>query len=127
MYKFEISENLENILKKLAKKDKELHQKIDAPPLTKVRGLIGARFLDARSVPRSKERGFQTLRHKQVLNKINEIINSSDVEHYKNLRYNMKDSKRSHIGHFVLVFQYNKLANSILFDDFDHHDNIYRK
>ncbi|MEK6792248.1 MAG: hypothetical protein AABX96_02770 [Nanoarchaeota archaeon] len=31
-----------------------------------MRGLIGARFLDARSVPRSKERGFQTLRHKVV-------------------------------------------------------------
>ncbi len=44
--------------------NKVVNQKIDAPPRTKVRGLIGARFLDARSVPRSKERGFQTLRHK---------------------------------------------------------------
>jgi len=29
-------------------------------------GLNGARFLDAQSVPRSKERGFQTLRHQKI-------------------------------------------------------------
>ena len=38
------------------------------------------------------------------LKKINEIINCEDVEHYKNLTYNMKDSKRVHVGHSVLVF-----------------------
>ena len=48
-------------------------------------------------------------------------------EHYKNLRYDMKDSKRVHIGHFVLIFRYKKDENLILlFDDFEHHDNIYR-
>jgi len=65
--------------------------------------------------------------YEQLLKKIDEIINSYNVENYKNLRYNMKDSKRAHIGHFVLVFQYNKKINMILFDDFDHHDNIYKK
>lgn len=64
--------------------------------------------------------------HQQIIKKINEIVNSSDIEHYKNLRYDMKDSKRSHIGHFVLVFKYEKSKNLILFDDFDHHDNIYK-
>jgi len=39
----------------------------------------------------------------------------------------MKDSKHVHIGHFVLVFQYKKEENLIDFDDFDHHDNIYKK
>jgi len=63
--------------------------------------------------------------YEQVLKKIDEVINSRDVEHYKNLRYNMKDSKRAHIGHFVLVFQYDKKNNVIRFDDFDHHDKIY--
>jgi len=63
--------------------------------------------------------------YEQVLKKINEIVNSSDVEHYKNLRYNMKYSKRAHIGHFVLVFQFFKSKNLINFDDFDHHDRIY--
>ena len=60
-----------------------------------------------------------------VMNKIAEIANSSDVEHYKNLRYNMKDSKRVHIGHFVLVFSYDKTKDFISFEDYDHHDKVY--
>jgi len=63
----------------------------------------------------------------QVLKKINEIINSPDVEHYKNLRYDLKDKKRVHIGHFVLVFEFDKANNLIIFSDFDHHDIIYKK
>jgi len=65
--------------------------------------------------------------YNQVLKKIDELIHSENVEHYKSLRHNMKDSKRVHIGHFVLVFQYKKEENLIDFDDFDHHDNIYKK
>jgi len=88
MYNFEVSENLEKILNRLSKKDKDQYNKI--------------------------------------LKKIDEVINSKNVEHYKNLRYNKKDSKRVHIGHFVLIFQYKKEENLILFDDFDHHDTIYK-
>lgn len=62
--------------------------------------------------------------YEQVLNKINEVINSSDIEHYKNLRYDLKDKKRVHIGHFVLVFKFNKVNNLIEFDDFDHVKNF---
>ena len=65
--------------------------------------------------------------YEQILKKIEEIINNPNIEHYKNLRYNIKDSKRVQIGHFVLVFQFDKTKNLILFDDFDHHDNIYKK
>ena len=89
MYNYKISEKLQEIMLKLSKKDKSLHE--------------------------------------QLLKKIGEITNSFNVEHYKNLRYNMKDSKRVHIGHFVLVFQFNKNNNEMRFDDFDHHDNIYKK
>ena len=89
MHNFKVSDNLQDILKKLSKKDKSLHE--------------------------------------QVLRKMNEIIHSTDIEHYKNLRYNMKDSKRVHLGHFVLVFQFDKANNIVNFDDFDHHDNIYKK
>ena len=63
----------------------------------------------------------------QVLNKIEEVIRVDDVEHYKNLRYDMKDKKRVHIGHFVLVFRFLKLKNKVIFEDFDHHDNIYKR
>lgn len=65
--------------------------------------------------------------YEQVLKKIDEVINCYDVEHYKNLRYNMKDKKSVHIGHFVLVFQFLKSESKIKFLDFDHHDNIYKK
>lgn len=41
--------------------------------------------------------------YEAIINKIQEIISCVDVEHYKNLRYDMKISKRVHIGHFVLV------------------------
>ncbi len=89
MYRFKLSEHLQDILKRLSRKDNQLYER--------------------------------------VLAKINEVIYCYDIEHYKNLRYNLKDSKRVHVGHFVLVFQYNKGDNEILFDDFDHHDTIYKK
>ncbi len=88
MYDYEISENLQEIMIKLSKKNRPLYE--------------------------------------QLLKKIEEVINSYDIEHYKNLRYNMKDSKRVQLGHFVLVFQFDKKNNKIRFDNFDHHDNIYK-
>ncbi len=65
--------------------------------------------------------------YEQVMKKIEEVMTSSDVEHYKNLRHNMKDKKRVYIGHFVLVFKFIKNEKKIIFLDFDHHDKIYSK
>ena len=89
MYDYEIIPSLKNKLNKLAKKDKNLYEKI--------------------------------------LKKIEEVINSNDIEHYKNLRYDLKDKKRVHVWHFVLVFSFLKSQNKIIFQDFNHHDNIYKK
>ncbi|MBI4158678.1 addiction module toxin RelE [Candidatus Woesearchaeota archaeon] len=62
-----------------------------------------------------------------ILKKVQEIINSSDIEHYKNLKHGMKELKRVHIaGSFVLVFHYEKNKDFISFIDYDHHDKIYR-
>lgn len=61
----------------------------------------------------------------RVFKKMGEIANSYNVESYKNLRYDSKECKRVHIGHFVLIFRFDKKNNLIIFDDFDHHDNIY--
>ena len=63
----------------------------------------------------------------RIIKKINDIINSESIKHYKNLRYDLKEFKRVHIGEKVLVFKYNKNDNLISFEDFDHHDNIYRR
>lgn len=64
--------------------------------------------------------------YENLLNKMEEIINSPDIEHYKNLRYDLKEFKRAHVGHFVLAFKFDKINNLVLFTDFDHHDKIYR-
>ena len=66
------------------------------------------------------------LTYERIIKKIEELTNSNNIEHYKNLRYNMKDYKRVHIGHFVLVFSFDESKNLISFEDFDHHDNIYK-
>ena len=65
--------------------------------------------------------------YNQIRKKISEVINSEGVEHYKNLRHDLKNFKRVHIGHFVLIFRFDKNKNIISFEDFDHHDNIYSK
>ena len=65
-----------------------------------------------------------------IYKKVKQIINSDEntIEHYKNLRYSQKNEKRVHIDKsFVLTFKYVKEKKFILFLDFDHHDNIYKK
>ena len=88
MYAFKVSAHLQDIMKKLSEKDKNLYDRL--------------------------------------LGKMQEVISSDSIEHHKNLRYNLKDAKRVHLGHFVLVFQYSSGAKEIIFDDFDHHDTIYK-
>ena len=67
----------------------------------------------------------------EIINKkIKQIINSDSVsiEHYKNLKHDLKDFKRIHIdSSFVLVFKVDIKNNFLLFVDFDHHDKIYKK
>ena len=65
--------------------------------------------------------------HNQVIKKIEEVITVSDMDHYKNLRYDFKDSKRAHIGHFVLIFSYDASTDLVSFENLDHHDNIYER
>lgn len=63
----------------------------------------------------------------QVLNKISEITNSKDIDHYKNLRKPLQHLKRVHIkGHFVLTFRYIESEDKIVFYNFGHHDEVYR-
>lgn len=64
--------------------------------------------------------------YEQLLNKMEEIRNTADVEHYKNLKYDLRDFKRAHVGHFVVVFKFDKMNNLIFFSDFDHHDKVYK-
>ena len=63
----------------------------------------------------------------RIIKKIQEIINSNSIEHYKNLKHDLKDYKRVHIKESVLIFSFNQSKNLIIFEDFDHHDKIYLK
>lgn len=66
----------------------------------------------------------------QIINKkIKQIISFSPetINHYKNLRNELKQYKRVHIDNsFVLIFKVDIRNNFILFTDFDHHDKIYK-
>lgn len=92
MFDFAYSEELEEVLSKLYKKDR--------------------------------------VRYNAVLKKIEEIV-SQDLDtimHYKNLRHDLSDQKRVHIGeNFVLTFQVFVKENFILFLRFKHRDDIYKK
>jgi YafQ family addiction module toxin component len=62
---------------------------------------------------------------KIIENKIEEII--KNPHHYKNLRRPLQDLKRVHIDRsFVLVFSVDEKNKTILFENYEHHDNIYR-
>lgn len=65
--------------------------------------------------------------YERVWRKIEEIVNSYNVDNYKNLRHDLKNFKRVQIGEKVLIFKFDKMNNLILFLDFDHHDKIYLK
>ena len=66
--------------------------------------------------------------YKAIMGKIDEILACNDVNHYKNLRNPLQHLKRVHIkSSFVLTFRYIESENKVIFYDFDHHDNIYKK
>ena len=60
-----------------------------------------------------------------VRNKLTQIINSDIlfINHFKNLRGNLKAYKRVHVGSFVLMFKVEK--DTVIFDRFRHHDDAY--
>lgn len=65
--------------------------------------------------------------YEAVMKKIKEIAGSGNIEHYENLQYNMKESKEVHLGHFVLVFSYDKANDFVSFEDYEHHDKIFKR
>jgi len=61
-----------------------------------------------------------------VVKKIREI--KKNPERYKPLKYGLKEYRRVHImKSFVLVFKINYRQNKIIFEDFDHHNKIYKR
>lgn len=68
-------------------------------------------------------------KYEQILKKIDEIVSldSETINHYKNLRYDLSNQKRVHIGeNFVLTFEVDTKNNFILFINFEHRDSVYK-
>ena len=60
-----------------------------------------------------------------IAKKVEEIV--QNPHRYKNLRPPLQDWKRVHIDkHFVLTFSIDEENQTIILEDFDHHDNIYK-
>ncbi len=60
-----------------------------------------------------------------IIRKVEEIIKNPN--RYKNLRRPLQNWKRVHIDkHFVLTFSIDENAKTVILEDFDHHDNIYK-
>lgn len=58
--------------------------------------------------------------------KINQIskLDYKEIQHFKNLKNNLKEFKRVHIGSFVLIFKVKD--DTIYFVRFEHHDKAYK-
>ena len=67
------------------------------------------------------------LAHYNIVSKKIEQILINPEHKYKELHYDMKGINRVHIGHFVLVFIIDHNKKTISFEDYDHHDNIYKE
>jgi len=61
---------------------------------------------------------------RKIIQKIIETDSTVINERFKNLRYT-SHLKRVHIGSFVLTFRLE--GDTVIFEDFDHHDLIYKK
>jgi len=60
-----------------------------------------------------------------IAKKSEEIV--IDPNRYKNLRYPLNNWKRVHIDrHFVLTFSIDEETKTVILEDYDHHDKIYK-
>ncbi len=64
--------------------------------------------------------------HYQIVRRKMEWILANPEHKYKDLHYSMKGINRVHVRHFVLTFRIDPAKKMIYFEDYDHHDNIYR-
>jgi YafQ family addiction module toxin component len=63
--------------------------------------------------------------YSKVRNKMDSIL-ENPKHSYKFLHHDMKGVSRVHVGHFVLVFVIDHKNKTVSFEDYDHHDNIYK-
>ena len=60
-----------------------------------------------------------------ISKKIYEIC--ENPQHYKNLKKPIQHLKRAHVdSNFVLLFSVDETSRTVIIEDYDHHDKIYR-
>lgn len=65
-------------------------------------------------------------KHYEIVSKKIGWILANPEHRYKDLHYSLKGIKRAHIGHFVLIFRVDTANKIVSFEDYDHHDKIYK-
>jgi YafQ family addiction module toxin component len=60
-----------------------------------------------------------------IIKKLEEI--TEDPHRFKPLSNIMKGFRRVHFGSFVLVYSIDEKNRTVILEDFDHHDNVYRR
>ncbi|PKP59264.1 MAG: addiction module toxin RelE [Candidatus Altiarchaeales archaeon HGW-Altiarchaeales-1] len=63
--------------------------------------------------------------YQRIIDKMQDIL--ENPQRYKHLGHDMKGECRVHIGSYVLTFEINENEKMVVFLDYDHHDNIYKK
>jgi YafQ family addiction module toxin component len=59
-----------------------------------------------------------------IAKKIKEI--ADDPHAYKPLRFPLAGKRRMHIGSCVLVFSIDEARKTVVLEDYEHHDEVYR-
>ncbi|MCA9486171.1 addiction module toxin RelE [Candidatus Woesearchaeota archaeon] len=61
-----------------------------------------------------------------LLKKRDEVMNNSDLNHYKNLKYDLKQYKRVHVNDSYVILFFGD-DGTVYFVDYEHHDKVYKK
>ncbi len=59
-----------------------------------------------------------------IAKKVEEI--ADDPHAYKPLRFPLAGLRRVHIGSYVLLFSVDEARKTIILEDYEHHDRVYR-
>lgn len=62
---------------------------------------------------------------KAITKKLEEVV--ENPHRFKPLSNIMRGFRRVHFGSFVLVYFIDEKNKTVILEDFDHHDNIYRR
>ncbi|MFW6014520.1 MAG: addiction module toxin RelE [Nanoarchaeota archaeon] len=60
-----------------------------------------------------------------VMKKIDEILTCENIDHYKNLKYDLKKYKRVHVNDSYVILFFGE--GIVYFVDYEHHDKVYKK